>query len=233
MAQAAATPKTRLAGTAIAAAAIGAVALGAILLSRKDRNKNNEHGYQQDWQQVEVYNLQSGTLRIFASPNKNARVRDEVGTGTLLRNYGCDAYNGEIWCEVSTINYRTRGWARDRYLRPSYGSGDYPDYGYRLGEAIAEGRATRGVALCGSGIGISISVNRNPAARCALVSEPLSAKLAREHNDANVLAMGARLIGEDMAKACLMSFLVGEFAGGRHGPRVDKLNHPHFSKEPA
>ena len=65
---------------------------------------------------------------------------------------------------------------------------DYPDYGYRLAEAIADGRAERGVALCGSGIGISISVNRNPAARCALVSEPLSAKLAREHNDANVIA---------------------------------------------
>jgi len=80
---------------------------------------------------------------------------------------------------------------------------DYPDYGYRLGAAIAEGRADRGVALCGSGIGISISVNRNPAARCALVSEPLSAKLAREHNDANVVAMGARLTGIDMAKAAL------------------------------
>jgi ribose 5-phosphate isomerase B len=110
---------------------------------------------------------------------------------------------------------------------------DYPDYGYKLAEAIADGRAERGVALCGSGIGISIAVNRHPAARCALVSDPYSAALAREHNDANVLAMGARLIGEDMAKACLMSFLVGEFAGGRHGPRVDKLNHPHFSKEPA
>src|SRR3546814_9279261 len=84
---------------------------------------------------------------------------------------------------------------------------DYPDYGYALGQAIAEGRAERGVALCGSGIGISISVNRNPAARCALVSEPLSAKLSREHNDANVIAMGARPTGIDMAKACLDAFL--------------------------
>ncbi len=103
---------------------------------------------------------------------------------------------------------------------------DYPDYGYKLAEAIAEGRADRGFALCGSGIGISIAVNRNPACRCALVSDPYSAALAREHNDANVLAMGARLIGEDMAKACATSFLVGTFAGGRHGPRVDKLSHP-------
>ncbi|WP_439568157.1 ribose 5-phosphate isomerase B [Sphingopyxis sp.] len=103
---------------------------------------------------------------------------------------------------------------------------DYPDYGYALGEAMAAGRAERGVALCGSGIGISISVNRNPAARCALVSEPLSAKLAREHNDANVIAMGARLTGIDMAKACLAAFLATDFAGDRHARRVDKLSNP-------
>ncbi|WP_293697490.1 MULTISPECIES: ribose 5-phosphate isomerase B [unclassified Sphingopyxis] len=103
---------------------------------------------------------------------------------------------------------------------------DYPDFGYALGEAMAAGRADRGVALCGSGIGISISVNRNPAARCALVSEPLSAKLSREHNDANVIAMGARLTGIDMAKACLAAFLTTEFAGDRHARRVDKLSNP-------
>ena len=110
---------------------------------------------------------------------------------------------------------------------------DYPDYGYALAACIADGVAERGIALCGSGIGISIAVNRHPAARCALVSDPLAAALAREHNDANVLAMGARLIGEDMAKACVTAFLAGTFAGGRHGPRVDKLGAPHFAKEPA
>lgn len=106
---------------------------------------------------------------------------------------------------------------------------DYPDYGYALAEAIADGRATRGVALCGSGIGISISVNRNPAARCARVDEPLSAKLAREHNDANVIAMGARLTGIDMAKACLDAFLTADFAGDRHARRVDKLSNPRLN----
>jgi ribose 5-phosphate isomerase B len=84
---------------------------------------------------------------------------------------------------------------------------DYPDYGYKLAAAIADGDAERGIALCGSGIGISIAVNRNPACRAALVSEPLSAQLAREHNDANVIAMGARLTGIDMAKACVDAFL--------------------------
>jgi ribose 5-phosphate isomerase B len=103
---------------------------------------------------------------------------------------------------------------------------DYPDFGYKLATAIASGAATRGIALCGSGIGISIAVNRNPACRAALVSEPLSATLAREHNDANVLAMGARLTGVDMARACVTAFLSAEFAGGRHSGRVDKLSQP-------
>lgn len=106
---------------------------------------------------------------------------------------------------------------------------DYPDFGYKLAQAVATGAAERGVALCGSGIGISIAVNRNPACRCALVSEPLSAALAREHNDANCIAMGARLTGSDMAKACLDAFLSTDFGGGRHQGRVDKLSHPQNS----
>lgn len=103
---------------------------------------------------------------------------------------------------------------------------DYPDYGYKLANAIADGSAERGVALCGSGIGISMAVNRNSACRCALVGEPLSAKLSREHNDANVIAMGARLTGVDMAKACLDAFLTTEFGGDRHARRVAKLSTP-------
>ena len=102
---------------------------------------------------------------------------------------------------------------------------DYPDYGYKIAETIAGRRADYGIALCGSGIGISIAVNRNPACRCARVDDPLSARLAREHNDANVLAFGARLIGPDMAKACALAFLDTEFSGGRHQRRVDQLSH--------
>ncbi|HWU02150.1 MAG TPA: ribose 5-phosphate isomerase B [Novosphingobium sp.] len=103
---------------------------------------------------------------------------------------------------------------------------DYPDYGYKLADAVASGAADYGVALCGSGIGISIAVNRHPALRCALVGEPLSAALAREHNNANAIAMGARLTGIDMAKACLTAFLGTEFGGGRHAGRVEKLSNP-------
>lgn len=106
---------------------------------------------------------------------------------------------------------------------------DYPDFGYDLAAVVAEGTAEFGVVLCGSGIGISIAANRNPGVRCALVSEPLSAALAREHNDANVIAMGARLVGADMARACLDAFLSTEFAGGRHQRRVDKLGTPPHS----
>lgn len=101
---------------------------------------------------------------------------------------------------------------------------DYPDFGARLARAVGSGEAERGVAVCGSGIGISIAVNRDPRCRCARVDDPLSAALAREHNDANVIAFGGRLIGSDMAKACVAAFLGADFAGGRHQRRVDKLS---------
>ena len=101
---------------------------------------------------------------------------------------------------------------------------DYPEFGARLARAVAAGEAERGIAVCGSGIGISIAVNREPRCRCARVGDPLSAALAREHNDANVLALGARLTGADMAKACVAAFLGTDFAGGRHQRRVDQLS---------
>jgi ribose 5-phosphate isomerase B len=128
---------------------------------------------------------------------------------------------------------REAGWEVLDLGTSSTDSVDYPDCGYRLAQAIADGRAARGVSLCGSGIGISIAVNRHPACRCALVSDGLSARLAREHNDANVIAMGARLIGIETAKDCLDQFLAAPFAGGRHQRRVDKLTNPVFAKEPA
>ena len=101
---------------------------------------------------------------------------------------------------------------------------DYPQFGKKLAEAVANGEAERGIVVCGSGIGISIAVNRILACRCARVDDPLSAALAREHNDANVIALGARLIGPDMAKACVAAFLDTPFAGGRHQRRVDQLS---------
>ncbi|NUS99538.1 MAG: ribose 5-phosphate isomerase B [Sphingomonas sp.] len=103
---------------------------------------------------------------------------------------------------------------------------DYPRYGALLAEALADGRAERGITVCGSGIGVAIAANRNPACRCAQVAEPLSASLARQHNDANAIALGARLIGIEMAKACVSAFLTSDFLGGRHQRRVDQLANP-------
>ena len=111
---------------------------------------------------------------------------------------------------------------------------DYPRFGAALAEALADGRADRGITVCGSGIGIAIAANRNPACRCAQVAEPLSATLARQHNDCNAIALGARLIGVDMAKACVTAFLTTDFAGGRHQRRVDMLSYTApAAKEPA
>jgi ribose 5-phosphate isomerase B len=115
----------------------------------------------------------------------------------------------------------------------SAASVDYPDYGYKLAAYVGEGKAERGVALCGTGLGISMAVNRNPVVRCAVVSEQLSAYFARDHNDANIIAMGARMIGIEQAKACLSTFLATPFGGDRHQRRVDKLSHPPFNREQA
>lgn len=100
---------------------------------------------------------------------------------------------------------------------------DYPDYAAAMAAALADGRAARGVLICGSGVGISIAANRHAHVRAALCSEPLSAELSRRHNDANVLALGARLIGADMALQCLDVFLATPFDGGRHERRIAKM----------
>ena len=101
---------------------------------------------------------------------------------------------------------------------------DYPHYGIAVGEAVVSGECERGVAICGSGIGISIAANKVKGVRCALCSEPYSARLSRNHNDANVLAMGARLIGLEMGKAIVDAWLAAEFEGGRHSGRIDIIS---------
>jgi ribose 5-phosphate isomerase B len=100
---------------------------------------------------------------------------------------------------------------------------DYPDMADALARCLAEGRAQRGVLVCGTGIGISIAANRHRGIRAALCHDTTSARLCRQHNDANVLALGARLIGVEVAKDCLATFLATPFEGGRHQRRVDKL----------
>jgi ribose 5-phosphate isomerase B len=100
---------------------------------------------------------------------------------------------------------------------------DYPDFGDALAGAIKGGRVGRGVLVCGTGIGISIAANRHKGVRAALCRDATDARLAREHNDANVLVLGGRTTGIEVAKDCLKTFLATPFAGGRHARRVQKL----------
>lgn len=100
---------------------------------------------------------------------------------------------------------------------------DYPDYGNALARAIVEDRVDRGVLVCGSGLGIAMAANRHGGVRAAPCHDTTAARLARQHNDANVLALGARLIDREVAKDCLRTFLDTEFEGGRHARRVAKL----------
>jgi len=104
---------------------------------------------------------------------------------------------------------------------------DYPDFAAKLAGAIEAGRARRGVLVCGSGIGISIAANRHRAIRAALCRTSTDARLARQHNDANVLAVGStRVLGTEAAKDILRVFLATAFEAGRHVPRVEKLSRP-------
>jgi ribose 5-phosphate isomerase B len=100
---------------------------------------------------------------------------------------------------------------------------DYPEFGHALARAIEDGRAERGVLVCGSGIGISMAANRHKGVRAAPCHDETSTRLARQHNDANVLALGARLVGAEVARQCLRIFLETPFEGGRHARRVAKI----------
>ena len=101
---------------------------------------------------------------------------------------------------------------------------DYPDFAAALAQAIEGGRAARGVLICGTGIGMSIAINRHRAVRAALCHDATTARLARQHNDANVLVLGGRVLGAETARDCLRIFLSTEFEGGRHARRVAKLS---------
>jgi ribose 5-phosphate isomerase B len=101
---------------------------------------------------------------------------------------------------------------------------DYPDKAQALAAALATGQASRGVLVCGTGIGISIAANRHRHVRAALCHDVTTARLARQHNDANVLALGARIVGPGVARECLETFLDTPFEGGRHALRIEKLS---------
>ncbi len=103
------------------------------------------------------------------------------------------------------------------------GSVDYPDYAHAVAEAVADGRADRGILICGTGIGMSLAANRHPRIRAALCHDALTAEMARLHNDANVLCVGARTTGEAVVEQIVRIFLTTAFEGGRHQRRVEKI----------
>ena len=116
------------------------------------------------------------------------------------------------------------GWEVDDLGPHSGDSVDYPDYGIKLAEAVAEKKVDRGIVICGTGIGMSIVVNRYPGIRGTLCSDVFTAKLCREHNDSNILIMGGRVIGKGLAAEIVNPWLNTPFEGGRHQRRLDKIN---------
>jgi len=100
---------------------------------------------------------------------------------------------------------------------------DYPDYALPVAERVAKGEFDRGILVCGTGIGMSIAANKVKGIRCAVVSDEFSARMSREHNDANVLALGERVVGPGLAREIVRVWLTTDFAGGRHGRRVAKI----------
>ena len=120
-------------------------------------------------------------------------------------------------------NLVEKGYEVVNYGTDSYESCPYPKYGEKIGKAVADGEVDLGVAICGTGLGISMAANKVHGVRAAVCSEPYTAKMAREHNNANVIAFGARVIGIEMAKMILDTFLGAEFLGGRHQDRVDMI----------
>jgi ribose 5-phosphate isomerase B len=102
---------------------------------------------------------------------------------------------------------------------------DYPVFGEKVARAVASGECEKGLLFCGTGVGISIAANKVKGIRAVVCSEPYSAKLSREHNDTNILAVGARVVGIELAKMIIETWLTTPFEGGRHATRVEMLNN--------
>ena len=117
----------------------------------------------------------------------------------------------------------SKGYEVVNYGTDTHDSCNYPEFGEKIGRAVVSGEVDKGIAICGSGLGISLAANKVKGVRASLCSEPYTAKMSREHNDANVLAFGARVIGIEMAKMIIDTWLGTEFLGGRHQTRVDMI----------
>ncbi len=119
---------------------------------------------------------------------------------------------------------QSRGYRVVDYGHGAAATADYPVYGRLVAEGVARGDVTAGIVICGSGVGISITANKVPGIRAVCCAEPYSALLSRQHNDTNVLAIGARVVGSGLARLIVDSWLSGEFEGGRHAERLALIN---------
>lgn len=126
--------------------------------------------------------------------------------------------------EELKIYLQESGYSIKDYGTYSEERADYPDFGIAVGEAVAAGECEMGIVFCGTGVGISISANKVKGIRAVVCSEPYSAKLAKQHNNANVLAIGARVVGIELAKMIIDEWINAKFEGGRHADRVKKIS---------
>ena len=135
---------------------------------------------------------------------------------------GCDHGGYELMQEVKK-HLENRGIAYHDFGCSSTESVDYPIYGKKVAEAVARGEFEKGILICGTGIGISIAANKVKGIRACVCSEPYTAKLSRMHNNSNILAFGARVVGSELAKMIVDEWINAEFEGGRHQRRVDMI----------
>ena len=126
--------------------------------------------------------------------------------------------------EALKREFEKRGITIQDFGTTALESCDYPDFAHAVSRAVANGSAQLAILVCGTGVGMSIAANRNPSVRAVVCSEPLSARMARQHNDANVLCLGARVVGVGTAVDIVDAFFTSHFEGGRHAARVAKIN---------
>lgn len=126
--------------------------------------------------------------------------------------------------KVVTAHLEARGYAVEDVGPTSPESTDYPKWGEKAARVVLAGNADLGIAICGTGFGISLAANKLQGIRCVVCSEPYTAKLSRQHNNANMLAFGARVVGQDLALMIVDEFLNAEFEGGRHARRVNMIS---------
>ncbi len=135
---------------------------------------------------------------------------------------GCD--HGGYELKLAVIEHlKSKGYEVKDFGCSSSDSVDYPDYAYPVAKSVANGESEKGVLICGTGIGMSIAANKVKGIRCALCSDTFSAHATREHNDSNILALGARVVGLNLALDIIDTWLAAEFTGGRHANRIEKI----------